>query len=159
MLTHKEQGDKAEADFLKIMRAHGFIVKKATQKQDYFEHTDFFVDGDRVDVKSCKKIYGKYQDEYTWVEIQNMGYPGWLYARKVNYFAFQLYDGSFLVIKKAELQEIAEKHLQKCIKCTKNIEDVKKGSAYFGRVDKNEKVILVPTKLIRSKGVIYPKQD
>jgi hypothetical protein len=92
-------------------------VEHSSREQDMHEHWDI---GIRYDVKSLKKILRKhdFQDEnYTWVEINNVeGKPGWLYG-EATHFIFETID-YLIVVEKDKLKEFVEEKCKDKIRCT-----------------------------------------
>lgn len=153
----KRRGDAAEADFLRILIQQGYTdIQKSTYDQDQREHWDYKVDDQYIDVKCAKRMFGLPQDKYTFVETRNCGRTGWLYAPKMTHLAFQQLDGSFIVIRRKVLMQIAEPFIEKSL--NRKSTDMQKcidGTHAYGRIEKDERVIVIPTTLIRENGTIY----
>ena len=89
----------AERNFRIEAKNKGYLVTKSTDQEDMFKHIDFFLEKDgkniSVDVKARKRATRAswdFDDEYTWVEFQNVrGHRGWLYG-DANYIVFERKD-------------------------------------------------------------------
>lgn len=104
-------GSDAEQSFVECLESRGHNCIKSTRCQDMWEHWDFLIDGEhKVEVKARKKARrhdSSPNDEWIYVEFNNVrGDPGWLYG-KANYFAFERPDG-FLIVPRVALVEAAE---------------------------------------------------
>lgn len=164
--TRHQLGMQTETDFYNLMKDLGHNITYSTLHEDITKHIDFHVDGMTIDVKGVKRINGRYQDRQTWVEVDGEYTPGWLYAPHVSHFAFKQLDGSFLIIRKEDLQDIIRKYYSMAKEITN---DHNKISQYpqrycYRRTGKDtlaalkkERVILVDTDLIRKNSTVYKK--
>lgn len=109
----RTMGYNAEVDFQQKCKTQQYTWEKASKSQNCEQHTDCFIitpKGMRfsVDVKAAKKIARydqKPQDKYTWVEwIRRDGEKGWAQS-DVDYIAFQMLTGDFLMVKTKELRD------------------------------------------------------
>ena len=88
-----------ESNFRKEAESKNYLVTKSTRNDDMFKHIDFHLEKNgqsfSVDVKSRKKASrsnAKFDDEYTWVEFENVrGNSGWLYG-DADYIVFEQED-------------------------------------------------------------------
>lgn len=90
-------GKDGESLFEQVMRRRGWEVEPSPMRENMIEHWDFKITKGahvlKVDVKAHKRIQrwdDKPDDKWVWLEIKNnAGYPGWLYATKADFIAFQ----------------------------------------------------------------------
>jgi len=108
----QKEGLSAEEDFKKRVAERGGVWRNANREENIYKHIDCFVDGKAFDIKAAKRIArrnrrgmkGKVQDAFHWVEHQGItGHPGWCHSRHMDYLAFQMLNGSFLVVNRAVL--------------------------------------------------------
>ena len=152
----KARGNAAELAFEAVMTANGFSLRRSTQEEDYLHHFDFHCGAERIDCKAVKRIYGREQDELIFVETRNYGRPGWLYAPMLTHIAFQMLDGSFLVISKTKLQEICQPFITKTAgRRSSSMQQVIDGTHAYGRLDRDEAVHLIPSSIIEQHAVRY----
>lgn len=93
-------GEKGEDYFKAVMTYRGWTVEPSPIRENMIEHWDFKISKDYheylVDVKGHKRVArwdDAASDNWTWIEIKNnAGYPGWLYATKADFIAFQQKD-------------------------------------------------------------------
>jgi hypothetical protein len=105
-------GREAEELFAKVMRDQGKEVRRATKKEDMFDHIDFFVDDVSYDVKGHKKAERSDLDksDRIYLEFINVhGRDGWLNG-KAEYIAF-LVENEFWVTNRVELLNYINKSL------------------------------------------------
>lgn len=115
------------AAFLSYCKDHGFHVRKSTESQDKFSHTDYFVTVNgreySVDIKGKKR----FADEGLFlVEILNVaGNRGWLLG-KADIIAFEVEGGGFFFVRRD--------YLFKFLKCKMNLVIMTKGgiNVYVG---------------------------
>lgn len=111
--NHVEQsqriGKNGEAVFETLLIKHNIPFYKSTERQNIYEHTDFFICDQPLDVKGMKKGYA---DGYIVIEFKNVnGKPGWCSeVSPVRYIAFQFED-CFVIVKKAELLNYCRKNV------------------------------------------------
>jgi hypothetical protein len=95
-----EMGLQGEALFQQTMEERGWIVEPSPVRENITEHWDFKITKGnhiyKVDVKAHKRVSrwdDAPDDKWVWLEIKNnAGYPGWLYATKADFIAFQRHD-------------------------------------------------------------------
>lgn len=112
-------GLEKELNFKKIAEKNGFFCEKSKKNQDIYEHWDFNITKDnvnlKVDVKGIKKIDrndSDPQDTWIWLEIMNVnGEKGWCYGENDGIF-FETFKKWFFV-KKEVLQKIIENKVKK----------------------------------------------
>jgi hypothetical protein len=130
-------GKLSELEFSKLFDSVNFADKFS----DIYEHWDIKIET-KIDVKSIKKESREdlsYNENFHWVEIQNVnGEHGWLYG-KADYFAFETED-YWLIVEKEKLQNFIE------MKCDKTIGKTKDPYCFFSR--KNRKDIIVKVKTL-----------
>ena len=98
-----------ENNFRKEAESKNYLVTKSTRNDDMHKHIDFHLKKNgqsfSVDVKSRKKASrsnAKFDDEYTWVEFENVrGNRGWLYG-DADYIVFEQED-EYIFINRAKL--------------------------------------------------------
>lgn len=109
-----EIGKQAEDNFVPTMEAKGWKVTKSSPQEDMREHWDFLLEKNdtkiKVEVKSEKRINrgdSETQNEWIWIEMQNVrGDIGWLYG-KADYLAFQ-FGNKYNFIQRETLVSIVE---------------------------------------------------
>ncbi len=148
----KQQGDLAEQRFIEACENIGYQVKKATAKEDIYDHIDYWVLRREkwygVDVK------GNRHPETIWVEFKNVrGNEGWLNG-KATFIAFDIAEeGGFTLVLREELVDW----------CALNIENtfVPKNEAYKklyqreGREDVLTKIHLTDLKELKSFKLLF----
>tara|TARA_R110000822_G_C15338795_1_gene495955 strand:+ start:24045 stop:24539 length:495 start_codon:yes stop_codon:yes gene_type:complete len=110
----RKEGMSGELRFRDLLESLGFVVEDSTFFQNTKEHIDFLVKsghGDfSVDVKARKRASRSddaVDDEYTWIEFQNVrGDLGWLYG-EADRIAFEVSDG-FLLVDRKDLVRFCE---------------------------------------------------
>ena len=107
LLKSKIQGNASENLFYNLCKRDGYEITKSTIEEDRYKHIDFFVEINNeilsLDVKSVKRLYGKYQDEKYYIEIKNnSGKPGWLYAPQLDVLCFETFE-NFKLYKRDEI--------------------------------------------------------
>jgi hypothetical protein len=104
-------GHKTEDVFHELLKAEGFPVRRATRKEDMFEHFDFEVNKNnkliKYEVKARKRVSrsdDNYQDELIWCEILNvLGENGWVFAC-ADYIAFER-EKDFVIVEREKLAD------------------------------------------------------
>jgi hypothetical protein len=107
-------GNAAHQLFTDVAIARGWSVKDSTPYQDMKHHIDVIATKDNLvctfDIKARKKIARadeSAQDEWLYVEFQNVrGNDGWLYG-KANFIAFELSE-AFLIVHRRSLAKYCE---------------------------------------------------
>jgi len=116
-----EDGEKAENIFVALAKKRDFLIRKATQQEQY-DHIDYVLLKDKqkisVDVKARKKLSrssSDYNDHMVWVEWKNVqGKAGWLYG-KAELIAFEQ-EKHFIILSRKHLADLCEKLVDKtCI--------------------------------------------
>ena len=106
-----KHGLKAEEKFKRIATTKNFNVQNSTIYQNKIKHIDFILCKNSenglykrtVDVKGVKKINSEFTDKLIFIELQNNnGGTGWLYG-DVDGFAFEMMDGSFILVNRIDL--------------------------------------------------------
>lgn len=106
-----QSGGIAELRFKRAAEALGFVVDKATLKEDRFHHVDFYlsIDGGKwaVDVKSNNI------PDQIWCEFKNVqGNLGWMYG-KSTIIAFDMpEEGGFSIVDRVELAKWCESNVK-----------------------------------------------
>jgi hypothetical protein len=134
-------GQEAFELFKQIAENKGFMTRKASRKEDIYDHIDIFLTKEdielSVDVKAMKKISRSddtSQDTYTYVEFKNVkGNPGWIYG-KANLIAFETND-SFLLVDRVKLVEHCESVIDFNAKVKKATDSLYKIYSRSGRSD------------------------
>lgn len=127
----------------------GGDCKKATQKQDIYDHIDFWWDSPKmgkigIDVKGIKKANrgdSDYDDTINWLELLNVkGNPGWIYG-KSTYIAFRTLT-NILFVKTVKLQEYVKEKVK-----GKGVvrENPKEFYVPYQRKGRQDMIIKVPT--------------
>lgn len=152
-----KQGREAEEKFLKIYP----LIRKATKKEDTFNHWDVMVEIDdnavKVDVKGIKNDdrFDPYPNEnINWVEIQNAdGNTGWLYGNS-DLIAFET-EEYFILVGTLKLRRFLEEKMGYTQETIKDIQpkNVKDPYVFFQR--KGRKDILVKVKTIDLMHIKY----
>jgi hypothetical protein len=127
----------------------GGECSKSTQKQDIYDHIDFWWDSPKmgkigIDVKGIKKSSrsdASVDDSINWLELLNVkGNPGWVYG-KSTYIAFRT-KKNILFVKTKKLQEFAKEKI-----VGKQIVSVNPKEFYvpYQRAGRQDMIIKVPT--------------
>ena len=109
-----QSGLGAEQLFDKIAASKHLEIKNAKRRDNIQKHIDKYVTDDvgtwSVDIKARKKTRrsdNNAQDDWIWIEFQNVrGNTGWLYG-EADYIAFETQD-NFAIVKKDSLIEYVE---------------------------------------------------
>ena len=109
-----QSGLGAEQLFDKIAISKHLEIKNAKRRDNIQKHIDKYVTDDAgtwsVDIKARKKTRrsdDNAQDDWIWIEFQNVrGNTGWLYG-EADYIAFETQD-NFVIVKKDSLIEYVE---------------------------------------------------
>ena len=113
-----ESGLGAEQIFDQIAESKNLEVKNARRRENIHKHIDKYVTGENdkrvetwsVDIKARKKTSrsdSDAQDEWIWIEFQNVrGNLGWLYGEADN-IAFETQD-SFVIVDRKSLIDYVE---------------------------------------------------
>lgn len=157
-------GDRAEDEFVKIAQANGLEITESSRHDNMRNHIDYRVwkpnDEDKkwsVDVKSRKKTNRKdknVQDDWVWIEFQNVnGNKGWLYG-KADIIAFERAD-DFILINRKTLVEIAEK----LVDMDSLVNRAGKARyALYKRFDRNDRVSMIEmSKILNAKHKVWQK--
>jgi hypothetical protein len=113
-----QMGASAEENFEKLALEKGFVVEKATRKQN-LSHIDFIVTKhDKtffVDVKACKKSSRSAQisdAEIVWIEFTNVaGNVGWVNGA-ADYIAFER-EQDFVIVPRSNLVALCDRIVNK----------------------------------------------
>ena len=109
-----QTGLGAEQLFDQIAESKSLEIKNAKRRDNIQKHIDKYVTDDvgtwSVDIKARKKTRrsdDNAQDDWIWIEFQNVrGNTGWLYG-EADYIAFETQD-NFVIVKKDSLIEYVE---------------------------------------------------
>ena len=109
-----QSGLGAEELFDQIAISKHLEIKNARRRENMQKHIDKYVTDDvgtwSVDIKARKKTRrsdDNAQDDWIWIEFQNVrGNTGWLYG-EADYIAFETQD-DFVIVKKDSLIEYVE---------------------------------------------------
>ncbi len=109
-----EIGQKAEDIFMRLAERREYIIRKATQQEE-FDHIDYVMTKNNqkvsVDVKARKRISrsdSEQNDFLVWVEWKNVqGKAGWLYG-KADLIAFEQ-EHDYLIASRNQLAILCEK--------------------------------------------------
>jgi len=121
----RKMGVKAEQQFWMKCNDKKYTWQNATKDENCTQHIDCYITLPSlgkisVDVKATKKIARRDmnpQDTWTWIEwTARNGKPGWARSN-VNFIAFQMLTGDFLMVNREELQN----HVQPMIETNKHI--------------------------------------
>lgn len=125
-------GMDVEQKFVELMEGRGATVKKATVKQDRFQHIDYFVNGYGVDVKAGRKC------DSIWLETVNVGgHRGWLNG-DADFIAFYFDDlQCFKIFRREELLRFIEENVTE--KTTKSSDYMK----FYTRAKWDRKDVIV----------------
>ena len=108
-----KRGKLAEQLFVKLATKRNFTVEKAGLREDKTKHWDYQISKAqpngfykrKIDVKAPKNVDGKLNDDFIWIELQNVGGgKGWLYG-EADGIAFQMND-FFALVSLEDLQEL-----------------------------------------------------
>ena len=117
----QKMGYWAETHFKASCESKNFKWENASKEENCNQHIDCHVTTPKgmkftVDVKAAKKIARgdrKPQDKWTWIEwTARDGRPGWARSN-VDFIAFAMLNGSFLLVKTEELKEYVEPMIEK----------------------------------------------
>lgn len=105
----QEQGDKAEDLFIKALKNENIEYRKASTREDMFDHIDFYAKGSKgfrgFDVKAYK---GTTKEGKLLIEFRNVkGDEGWIKG-KADFIAFDMGD-RFMCVPREELLTLAER--------------------------------------------------
>ena len=109
-----QTGLGAEQLFDQIAESKSLEIKNAKRRENMRKHIDKYVTDDvgtwSVDIKARKKTRrsdDNAQDDWIWIEFQNVrGNTGWLYG-EADYIAFETQD-NFVIVKKDSLIKYVE---------------------------------------------------
>lgn len=150
--TSRNMGVKAEQQFWMKCNDKKYEWKNATKDENCTQHIDCYITHPHlgtisVDVKAAKKIARRdirAQDTWTWIEwTARNGKPGWARSN-VNFIAFQMLTGDFLMVKREELQN----HVQPMVETKKHIvrvdsQDAAKNGVLWRRYGNNDEMTLI----------------
>ena len=130
------RGQELERKFYEILKLRDKNARQATPQEQY-KHIDFFTYFGTIDVKSKKRI-GRAdvdeQDTIVWLEYKNVqGRDGWLVS-SVDILAFER-DDDFILVKRKELQRMADKLCNLDDMVDKSSDALYKGYTRKGRKD------------------------
>lgn len=132
-----DRGQELERKFYEILKLRDPNARQATPKEQY-KHIDFFTYFGTIDVKSKKRIGRADADEQetiVWLEYKNVqGRDGWLVSPFVDILAFER-DDDFILVKRKELQQMADKKCDLTDMVTKSSDALYKGYTRKGRED------------------------
>lgn len=119
---HLFEGMMKELKFKKKLEELGFVVEKSTKNQDIFEHWDFKIIKDdinlKIDLKGLKEQAKN--NNLHWIEIKNVNNKvGWAYSEYVDAFVFELID-SWIMVDKILLQGLIKNKVVKIKVSDKN---------------------------------------
>lgn len=105
------RGTRAELEFIAGYKKTNpeAVIQKSTEKQDMFEHIDYFIDGKGYDIKAKKSLgmLNHLEQVYCVLEELNVnGDKGWLHG-KADFIAFEI-SHFFVVIPRVELLDYYE---------------------------------------------------
>ena len=130
------RGQELERKFYEILKLRDKNARQATPKEQY-KHIDFFTNFGTIDVKSKKRIGRADVDEQetiVWLEYKNVqGRDGWLVSG-VDILAFER-DDDFILVKRKELQQMADKLCNLDDMVDKTSDALYKGYTRKGRKD------------------------
>ncbi len=131
-----DRGQELERKFYEILKLRDKNAREATRQEQY-KHIDFFTYFGTIDVKSKKRI-GRSdvneQETIVWLEYKNVqGRNGWLVSC-VDILAFER-DDDFILVKRKELQQMADELCDLTDMVTKSSEALYKGYTRKGRED------------------------
>ena len=116
-----DRGRSFEIRASKVFRERGYTVIPSTRDEDYYLHTDFWVEIDKarwsIDCKAMKSIKRGMvaQDRYTYVEFKNnAGYEGWLITG-ADFIVFEKQSGLVIVNRLGLLTFCKEKCDLECL--------------------------------------------
>ena len=130
------RGQELEKEFYEILKLRDKNARQATPQEQY-KHIDFFTYFGTIDVKSKKRIGRADVDEQetiVWLEYKNVqGRDGWLVS-SVDILAFER-DDDFILVKRKELQRMADKLCNLDDMVDKSSDALYKGYTRKGRKD------------------------
>jgi hypothetical protein len=108
----QEEGDKAANKFVKACEAIGYKARKSTDKEDMYDHIDYWVkrkNHRNEDIESGVDVKGGNHPHCVWVEFKNViGKKGWMYG-EAEFIAFEMpEENGFVVVRRKELADYAE---------------------------------------------------
>lgn len=123
MFKHNiEWGKNAELKFEDCLVRDKIPYHKSSPYEDKYLHIDYFAKIGKtkksIDVKALKKIRGRLQDDFFYIELINdYGNKGWIYAHKLDVLAFECFTTFELYKRKKLLDYIQSKGVDsfKCI--------------------------------------------
>ena len=109
LIRNHTQGQRSETLFRNICERDKIEIRKSTTQQDRYQHIDFFVkfksQERSIDIKSTKKLNGRFQDELFYIELANdSGNTGWIYAENMCLVGFECFE-NFMVYRRDKLLE------------------------------------------------------
>ena len=118
---NKINGDRAENEFKDLCIHYNKEIKDSTLQEDRYKHIDFYVnlknEMKSVDVKSIKKVLGKYNNDLYYIELINdYGYHGWIYSKDLDLIAFENMNEYNIYQRKDILKFLEKKNEYKEIK-------------------------------------------
>jgi len=118
---NKINGDRTENEFKDLCIHYNKEIKDSTLQEDRYKHIDFYVnlknEMKSVDVKSIKKVLGKYNNDLYYIELINdYGYPGWIYSEDLDLIAFENMNEYNIYQRKDILKFLEKKNEYKEIK-------------------------------------------
>ena len=151
--SSRQMGVKAEQSFWMKCNDKKYTWQNATKDENCTQHIDCRITHPHlgtisVDVKAAKKISRrdmKAQDTWTWIEwTARNGKPGWGRSQ-VDYIAFQMLTGDFLMVNREELQQL----VQPLIEAKKHIVRVEsqhhaKNGILWRRAGNKDEMTLIP---------------
>lgn len=130
------RGQELERKFYEILKLRDKNARQATPQEQY-KHIDFCTYFGTIDVKSKKRIGRADIDEQetiVWLEYKNVqGRDGWLVS-SVDILAFER-DDDFILVKRKELQRMADKLCNLDDMVDKSSDALYKGYTRKGRQD------------------------
>jgi hypothetical protein len=108
-----QQGNESVRRFLDACNAIGYETRKASRKEDIYDHIDYWVkrrNYNNEKIESGVDIKGCNHPECVWIEFKNVnGNKGWMYG-KAEFIAFDIPEiGGFAVVQRKDLAEYAER--------------------------------------------------
>ena len=118
---NKINGDRTENEFKDLCIHYNKEIKDSTLQEDRYKHIDFYVnlknEMKSVDVKSIKKVLGKYNNDLYYIELINdYGYHGWIYSKDLDLIAFENMNEYNIYQRKDILKFLEKKNEYKEIK-------------------------------------------
>lgn len=157
-----EIGEHAEDMFILTAVKSGWKVSESSQIENIEEHWDFLIEKDehqyRVEVKARKRINRKDeggQNDFVWVELQNVrGKVGWLFG-KADLIAFEKQD-AFIIVKRLDLLALVNKKVNLVAKVCDPQDALYK---IYKRNGRKDKLTLLPFSDIESIQFLDWKAD